>query len=87
MIFIDSSSNINKHNLNFFYYTLCSALPLGKHFTESRISKTVIINTVVTVLECSRSLHACSVPRSRAAVPGKTRTKRLKLLRHLYVKK
>ena len=54
---------------------------------ESTISKTVIINTIVTVLECSRSLHAHSVPRSRAAVPGKIRTKRLKLLKHLYVKK
>ena len=36
------------------------------NFTEFEISKTDIANTLTTVLKCSRSLHACSVPTARA---------------------
>ena len=32
------------------------------NFTEFQIHKTDVANTVITVLECSLSLHACSVP-------------------------
>ena len=33
------------------------------------------VNTIITALECSRSLHARSVPRCRAIVSSKIRTK------------
>ena len=59
MIFIDSTSNLAEHNLNFVIFirhSVCGALPLGKYFTEFKTSKTVI-NTIITVSECSRSLH------------------------------
>ena len=92
MIFIDSTLNLDEHNLIFFIliaHSVCGALPLGKYFTESEISKTVIINSIITVLEYCRLLNVHSVPRSRTVVPGKIRTKRLKLylLTHLYVKR
>ena len=50
------------------------------------------VNIIITVLECSRSLHCTYartlVPRCRAIVSIKIQTKRLKLylLTHLYVK-
>ena len=65
-------------NFNYTFRMWC--IPLDFHFTESKISKTVIINTTITALEWSGSLHAHSVPRSRAIVLGKIRTKRLKLM-------
>ena len=58
MIFIKSISNLDGHNLKFFNlitHWVCGALPLGKYFTESKISKTVIIKknlgTLVRYLE------------------------------------
>ena len=77
------TSNLREHDLNVFIlitHSVCGALPLDFHFTESKISKTVIIDTTITALEWSGSLHAHSVPRSRAIVLGKIRTKRLKLI-------
>ena len=65
MIFIKSISNLDGHNLKFFNlitHWVCGALPLGKYFTESKISKTVIIK--------KKSRYARSVPRARAIVPG-----------------
>ena len=44
MIFTDSASNLDEHNLKFFIliaHSVCGALPLDKYFTESKISKTV----------------------------------------------
>ena len=82
MIFIDSTSNLDEHNLKSFVlitHSSCAALPLGKCFTVSKISKPAIINTKITVLEYSRSINTRSVPRSRVIVPGKIQTRRLKL--------
>ena len=73
MVSIDSISNLDEHNFQFFPFithSVCGALPLGKYFMGSKVSKTVIINTKITVLECSRSLLARSVPRSRATISG-----------------
>ena len=42
MVFVDSTSNLDEHNLRFFpliTHSVCGALPLGKHFKESKISK------------------------------------------------
>ena len=91
MIFIGSTSNLDEHNLNFFIlitHLLCGALPSGKYFMESKISRTVIITAKLTFLECSRSFDVPLVTRSLAIVPGKMRTKWLEfyLLEHLYVK-
>ena len=91
MIFIDSTSNLDDNNLKFFNlitHWVRGAFPLSKYFTKCKISKTVIINKKITFLKCSQSLHACSVPRSRAIVPGKIQTKQLQfyLLERLYVK-
>ena len=78
MIFIDSTSNLEERNLKFFIlitHLLRGALPLGRYFRESKNSRTVIINTKLTFLECSRSFHVCLVTRSLAIVPGKMRDK------------
>ena len=69
MIFIGSTVNLDERNLKFFNlitHWVCGALPLGKYFTESKISKTVIINKKITFLECSQSFHARSVPKHGA---------------------
>ena len=57
MVFIDSTSNLNERNRRCFIliiHSACGALLLGKYFTESKISETVIINAT-TILECFRS--------------------------------
>ena len=49
MIFIDSTLNQDEHNLKFFILITrseCGALPLGKYFTESKISKTHCLKIV-----------------------------------------
>ena len=77
MVFNDSTSCLDERKLKFFILitpSVCGALPLGKYFTQSKISKAVIINTIIAVLECSRSLYVRSVPRFWTAVPGKIRT-------------
>ena len=56
MIFIDSTSNLEERNLKFFIlitHLLRGALPLVRYFRESKNSRTVIINTKLTFLECS----------------------------------
>ena len=90
MIFIDSTSNLEERNLKFFIlitHLLRGALPLGRYFRESKNSRTVIINTKLTFLECSRSFHAHLVTRSLSIVPGKMRDKCLQIfwLEQLYV--
>ena len=69
-------------------HLVCGALPLGKYFSESKISKTVIFNTKLTFKKCSWSFHARLVHISLAIVVGKIQTKRLEwyLLEHLFVK-
>ena len=82
MIFIDSTSSLDERNLKFFIlitHLLSSALPLGRYFRESKNSRTVIINTKLTFLECSRSFHARLVTRSLAIVPVKMRDKCLQV--------
>ena len=79
-----STISLDEHNLKFFILIAlpaCGALPLGKYFTESKISKTVSFRVF-------SSLHIHEVPRSWTVAPGKIRTKRLKLylLTHLYGK-
>ena len=90
MIFIDSTSNLEERNLKFFIlitHLLRGALPLGRYFRESKISRTVIITTKLTLLECSRSFHVRLVTKSLAIVPGKMRNKWLQAfwLEQLYV--
>ena len=56
MVFIDSTSNLDEQNLPFFLlitHSVCGALPLGKekYLMECKIFKTVVINTIITVLE------------------------------------
>ena len=90
MIFIDSTSSLDERNLKFFIlitHLFRSALPLGRYSRESKNSRTVIINTKLTFLECSRSFHARLVTRSLAIVPVKMRDKCLQVfwLEQLYV--
>ena len=69
MIFFGSTAHLKLFIL--ITHSVCGALQVGKCFTEPKISITVIINTIIYVLECSRLSHPRLVSISRAKIPGK----------------